>query len=427
MKRNLLNQLDKAVSVNRQLFLILKKLLPGKLRAKIRQLQGHSDLTEEPYFVLKINPNQVLIPGVNLVGYSRSEMGVGEACRIMAKCLEHSGYPYSVYPLTVGDPNRKEDRSLLDKESAEFKYKINLFSLNAEQLPLAAKVLSQAFDKRYNIGYWFWELPELPESHLPAFNYLNEIWAPSRFVFEAIKKKSPLPVYSMPLAVTVDVPPNSSRQDFNLPQDKFLYLCMFDLHSAAERKNAGAAIRAFQKAFSLSDEKVGLVVKINNATSTAAEITQLQKTIGAYKNIYIINRIFTRQQVNGLLNNIDAVISLHRSEGFGLVMAEAMYLGKVAIATAWSGNIDFMNEQNSCLVNYKLIKLDRDYGPYEKNQVWAAPDEEHAAFLMKKVFANPDFYHKLSVNGMKTIKTEYSPEAVGSMLGERIKAIESRL
>lgn len=423
MKRKLLHIIDSVISKNRIVTSLLKTLLPENVRAKYRQTQARFVAIDIPQNILNGCDAATLLPGVNLIGYSRSEMGVGEACRIMAKCLDHSGYPYGVYPFMAGDPNRKEDLSLREKESTEFKYDINLLSLNAEQLPIAADVLGQILNKRYNIGYWFWELPELPEKHVVSFKYLDEIWAPSKFVYDAIIKKSPIPVHYMPLAVSVKPPPGITRQSFNLPAEVFLFLCMYDLHSASERKNATAAVRAFKLAFSANEKKVGLVIKINNASNTKSETRHLQEIIGDYKNIYLINQIFTREQVNALLYNIDAVISLHRSEGFGLVMAEAMYLGKVAIATGWSGNIDFMNKHNSCLVDYKLIKLDRDYGPYEKNQFWADPDVEHASGLMSKIYNDRNFYSKVSYEGMRSIKDNFSPEKIGKMINKRLKEI----
>ena len=424
MTFKLLRKLYCMISNNRILSLLLKLLLPESVRAKYRHVQAKTVSIAIPKNILVGCDCESLLPGVNLIGYSRSEMGVGEACRNMAKCLDHSGYPYNVYPFMAGDYNRKEDLSLLEKESVEFKYKINLLSLNAEQLPIAASALGQILNIRYNIGYWFWELPELPEKHIASFKFLNEICAPSKFVYDAIIKRSPIPVHIMPIAVSVKVAPGITRKDFNLPKDSFLFLCMYDLHSESERKNAAAAIRAFKSAFSAKESSVGLVIKINNALQKKSETRYLQKLIDDYQNIYLINQIFTREQVNALLNNIDAVLSLHRSEGFGLVMAESMFLGKVAIATGWSGNVDFMTEKNSCLVDYKLIKLERDYGPYEKNQVWAEPDVEHASSLMSKLYNDSNYYSKVANEGMRSIKEKYNPEKIGKMINSRLSKIQ---
>ncbi|GJM83642.1 hypothetical protein HMSSN139_61380 [Paenibacillus sp. HMSSN-139] len=143
---------------------------------------------------------------------------------------------------------------------------------------------------------------------------------------------------------------------------------MYDVKSYQERKNPEAAINAFKAAFQPDDTNVGLVIKVNCYKSTLNDLEALDVLIANYKNIYLIKETISRNDVNALLGITDCFVSLHRSEGFGLGLAEAMYLGKPVIGTNWSSNTDFMNNKNSCLVDYELIQVGRDQGPYKAYQ-----------------------------------------------------------
>lgn len=362
--------------------------------------------------------------GVNLLGYSRAEMGIGESCRIAANSMNSAGIPFGIINFKGTNSARMSDLTWSSKEIGEPKYNINLFHINAEQMmEVYAQYGNSLFQNRYNIGFWHWELPDFPDEWLEAFELVDEIWVPSTFVADSIALKSPVPVVKMPHSIQVGINEVRNREFFGLPDGVFLFLSMYDVKSYQERKNPKAVIKAFKAAFEPDDRSVGLVLKVNSYNSGKAELDELLELTSDYKNIYLIKDTISRNDINALISVIDCFVSLHRSEGFGLGLAEAMYLGKPVIGTNWSSNIDFMNSTNSCLVRYRLINVGIDHGPYKAYQYWADPDVEHASDYMKRLVNNSDFYNSVASKGEAFIKEYYSPKAIGSLIQKRLEYI----
>lgn len=365
------------------------------------------------------------VTGINLIGYVRAEMGIGESCRIAAKCLNTTDIPFGMLNFEGTNTSRMSDLTWQHKETEKPSYNVNILHVNAEQVMEVFTYYGQdLFRDRYNIGYWHWELPDFPDDWLDGFRFLDEVWVPSRFVAESVAMKSPVPVVTIPhgIEVTIDQPHN--REYFGIPQNAFLFLTMFDMNSFQARKNPMASIEAFKLAFEPKDQSVGLIVKVNNADSNKEDWKSLLRLTEGYANIYLLRETFSRNDTNALLQCADAFISLHRSEGFGLGLAEAMYLGKPAIGTNWSANTDFMNNQNSCLVNYELVQVGKDYGPYQAYQTWANPDVEHARQFMRKLVTDSSYYNEVAISGQQTIRGNYSPSAIGEMIEKRLKYIQ---
>ncbi|MFI4940459.1 MAG: glycosyltransferase family 4 protein, partial [Burkholderiales bacterium] len=306
-------------------------------------------------------------------------------------------------------------------------YGINVFHINADQMPVAEMQLPAHLFSRYNIGVWAWELPEMLDEHLSGFNRLNEVWAVSSFVQDAVAKKSPVPVLRMPHAVSVTVSENASRADFGLPENKFLFLTMYDFSSYQERKNPQAALAAFEHAFGQGNANVALVIKTQNAQFHEQDVQALRDRIAGRENIIWINETLTRQQVYDLQFVCDSLVSLHRSEGFGFAPAEAMLMGKPVIATNWSGNTDYMHAHNSLLVNYRPVTIKEDIGVYRAGQVWAEPDVQHAAQLMRQVVEDEALRARISIEAKRTIQEEFSPEAIGRRISARLAFIQRNL
>lgn len=363
--------------------------------------------------------------GVNLIGYARAEMGIGESCRIAANSLNASNISFGILNYTGTNHSRMTDLSWINQEMEHPIYGFNIFHLNAEQMMEAyASYGDRIFNNRYNIGFWHWELPEFPDEWIENFELVDEVWAPSTFVVDSISAKSSVPVVKIPHSIQVKIDKERPRTYFELPQEPFLFLCMYDLKSYQERKNPMGAIQSFQRAFDKEDTTVGLVVKVNGLHDGDADTAILDKLAAGYKNIYFIKQTLSRSDTNALIQIIDCFISLHRSEGFGLGLAEAMYLGKPVIGTGWSSNLDFMNAKNSCLVDFQLIPLIYDHGPYKKGQLWADPDIGDAARFMEKVRYDATFRQTIASNGQKTIREEFSPEAVGNKINQRLSYIQ---
>lgn len=357
--------------------------------------------------------------GVNLIGFSRSETGMGESCRLAAKAIETTGLPFGI--MHVGLDNLvNTDLSWAHKELAEPRFKTNLFHINAPEMPLILERFGEALmEGRNNIGYWAWELPEFPDEYLHGFRRLDEIWVPSKFVRDSIAAKSNIPVIVIPHGIYIEeLPEHLNRQWFGLPDDRFLFLCMYDSYSIKARKNPQAVIEAFRKLTAANDVRAELVVKINHPTEE--ETAALREQLGGLPNVRIIDRVLDRNEARALIRASDCFVSLHRSEGFGLPLAEAMYMGKPVIGTNWSGNTDFMNPSNAGTVNFRLVKVGQDFGPYKAHQLWAEPDIEHAAFLMRMMVRDGNWRQHIAASGQAAIRTHFSPQVTGNAIRDRL-------
>ncbi|WP_231637291.1 glycosyltransferase [Paenibacillus sp. FJAT-27812] len=382
------------------------------------------DMTNSGKYKKQESLKEIGTKGVNLIGYSRAEMGIGESCRLAANTISNTGIPFGIINFSGTNSSRKTDLSWIHKEINEPLYNINVFHINAEQMPEINLLYGDSlFLKRYNIGFWHWELPDFPDEWLESFNYVDEIWVPSTYVWESISLKSPVPVVKIPHSIEVKIMDQRNRESFDLPETSFLFLTMYDINSIQERKNPQASIESFKLAFGPEDMSVGLVVKINGSIAKVKENSYLSELVENYKNVYIIDGTISRNDINSLMNIIDSFISLHRSEGFGLGFAEAMYLRKPVIGTNWSSNTDFMKHTNSCLVNYELIPLGKDYGPYKAYQYWANPDINHAAEYMAKLVNDKVYYNVIACEGQAYIKKHYSPQRVGELVKKRLNYI----
>lgn len=366
--------------------------------------------------------SQNLEKGVNIIGYLQAATGLGEAARSSILALQAEGVPFSVLDYEIEIPvSQRTERAFLKLGSPNLIYNTSLIHINPPQLPYVWDHLNRSWlVGRYHIGIWYWELPEFPDELAYSFNLVDEIWVATTFVQESIMPKAPVPVLKIPPCIQAKFNPGLIRADFGLPEGVFLFLCAYDVLSVQARKNPQAAIDAFKRAFNPYDQAVGLVVKINNAQENAEGVKQLKDELKNYTNCYFIEEIFPKEKFNAMLNLVDAYISLHRSEGFGLIPAEAMYLGKPVVMTNWSGNVDFMTQDNSCGVNYELIPVGEGTGMYQANQLWADPDIDQARDFMVKLYQNPEYYSLISKRAKAYIQTNYSPEVIGNKMKERL-------
>jgi glycosyltransferase involved in cell wall biosynthesis len=332
--------------------------------------------------------------------------------------------PFAARDFTTGDRSRKKDTSWQSALGSDNPFLINVFHINADQMEVAFRHLTaEFFEGRYNIGFWHWELPEFPDRWLASFRLVQEVWVPSQFVQQALAAKAPVPVLRMPHAVDFQVSSQASRSALGLPENKFLFLTMYDIQSVQARKNPQGAIDAFRKAFPRPKD-VSLVVKVNNGSSNPQEMRELTALSADVPGVCLLPDTLSRQQTYDLLALCDCFVSLHRSEGFGLPIAESMFLGKPVIATNWSGNCDFMDEENSCPVAFKLVALDRDYGPYQKGQKWAEPDLDHAANHMIRCLEDVRWRDKIGRRGQETIRTRLAPYVIGDRYRRRLEKLQ---
>ncbi len=362
--------------------------------------------------------------GIDIVGYIRSEHGVGESARLCAMAARAVQLPFTLHDFNHGNLSRTADRSWDDRITSQRRNRVAVLHINADQTPAARKILGRDFFQGgYTVGFWHWELPVFPDQWLGAFDLVDEVWVPTQFLLEAVQARSHRPVARMPHAISFAVDPTTSRATFGLPDDRFLFLAMYDVLSTRERKNPEGAIAAYRKAFPRVGRDTALVIKLNNPDRDRPAVNALKARVADRSDIIVLDRILMRQEVYDLENVCDAFVSLHRSEGFGLGLAESMFLGKPVVATDWSGNRDFMSPDNSCPVNYRLIRLDRNIGPYDRGQIWADPDLDHAAQLLKRLVEDVAWRQRIGRRGQQTIHEQFSPEIVGALYRKRLGAI----
>lgn len=362
------------------------------------------------------------LPGVNVAGYFRSELGVGEAARSHARALAAAGAQTALVDVSAGSANRRADRTIAAFSSAN-PHPINLICVNADQVPwFAGRVGRDFFAGKYNIGSWWWELPEFPDAWRAVLPYFQEIWVGSHFVLDAVARVAPVPVVCIPPVVDATSRSAVGKAHFGLREDAFSFAFVFDYRSVFERKNPVAAVRAFQSAFP-TDERVQLVMKSINAEFDPANAALLRSHAATDPRIVLLESYMSPEEKNALVGACDAYVSLHRSEGFGLTIAEAMALGKPVLATGWSGNMDFMTAFNSFPVEYELVRIERDAGPYRAGQRWAAPNEEHAAHLMRRIVGDEAARTRAAARGRADMRTRFSRNTVARIVRDRLAVL----
>lgn len=365
--------------------------------------------------------------GVNLIGYVRGQLGLGEDVRMAALACQAANIPFSVYNVEPGRDVCQKDDSFADHISDKLPYAINIFCMTGiETARLAAVEGSKLFDGRLSIGYWPWELPDWPEEWCHAYQLVDEVWASSRFTYETFVRSCPKPVRHMPMAVTVEPTSGLTRRNFSLPENRFIFIYSFDFLSSLTRKNPQACVKAFRMAFSNGDEPVGLVVKAMRATSDNPLWQEVVVEAEADRRITIITSTLGRAELLDLYRVCDCFVSLHRSEGFGRGIAEAMMLGKPVIVTGHSGNLDFTVPGTAALVDHRPRRVVEGDYPFGKGQVWAEPDIGQAAWWMQRIAGDSATRDRFARSGQQLITSTYNPAIVGAtyaaVLGALTKA-----
>lgn len=369
-----------------------------------------------------------LSTGVNLIGYAHAEMGLGEALRNTALALQDAQIPFLVRRLDVQLLNRQENLSL-DLHVREYcAYRINMIGVNPDMLyRIPGWFGYDEWARRYNIGYWFWELANFPEEWRYAEHLVEEVWVNTDFVAKAVAQRFPK-VVKIPFAVGFEDPsPRFSRPYFGLPESVFLFLFSYDFNSSTARKNPQAVIDAFRLAFPDRAAPVCLVVKSINGEQNPEALSQLKASLCDDPRIAFVDDYLSTDEMRGLLNTADAYVSLHCSEGLGLGMAESMYLGKPVIATAYSGNMEFMNADNACLVPYELVPVAAGEYPYHRGQLWARADVSAAAAWMVRLVHEPDLRRQMSIQAAADMRQYHSREVMGQAIRARIAEIDRQL
>ncbi|MDO8834376.1 MAG: glycosyltransferase family 4 protein, partial [Vicinamibacterales bacterium] len=359
--------------------------------------------------------------GVNVAGYLAAESGLGEAARSSVRVLQHTGIP--VVLNNVPGAQRTGDTTFTEFVR-ENPHPFNLVHLNADNMPaFAVQQKKIYFRDKYTIGFWFWELSRFRKDWQGAFRVVDEVWVATRFARDAIQPASPVPVVRMPLPVTVAAPSTRGRAHFGIPDDRFAFLFTFDVSSQTERKNPMGVIRAFQRS-GLGRGRAVLVLKFTNGHFDREAVRRLREASEGV-DVLLLDGYMDRADLSALVRACDCYVSLHRAEGFGLTMAEAMALERPVIATAYSGNMDFMAPDTACLIDYRLVPLTWDYGPYLRGFEWADPDIDQAAAAMRRMVESPDWAKALGQAGPVVVERHLGMDAAVERCRRRLEVIRS--
>lgn len=369
---------------------------------------------------------------VVLVGHPFAPIGMGEHVRSSWRAFAAAGLRpgiRDIYGLCErNDPDIEHEFASLEVRALS--EKVNIFHINGDEVAQALPHLRDpAFDRAYNIIYPAWELSRYPDVWTPYLNRFDEVWAPSEFIAQSIRSAGLKNVHHMPLAVDVKMSRFLTRREMDLPEDQFIFLFFFDFSSYMSRKNPFAVLEAFEQLIErMPDAPIHLVIKHKGGdedTPARREFAKVVKRIRDHTTI--IDQPLSDNGVKNLVRNANCFVSLHRSEGFGRGLAESMALGIPTIGTGYSGNLDFMNADNSWLVDHTMIPLGNDEYPEGEGQEWADPDVGHAIDLMEEVVSNPAASRARAAQAAMDIARDFSPRAVGLRYLDRLEAINKRI
>jgi glycosyltransferase involved in cell wall biosynthesis len=355
---------------------------------------------------------------------------MGEHVRCSFRALRSVGVSPGLVDLYSMNHPEADARAEFAASAADSRRAINVYHINGDEVEQALATLAYkpGPESSYDIIYPAWELARYPLEWARQLERFDEIWALSTFIQRALEKVVARPVIHMPLACEVILSRFVGRRWFGIPEPSYAFLFFFDLRSYSARKNPDAVIAAFRKLMARRPRAhCTLVLKINSADLAPQAFAELQATLADLREkVVLIDRTLTDNEVKNLVRCCDCFVSLHRAEGFGRGLSEAMYLGKPVITTGYSGNMDFTTADNALLVDYRLVPVEPGQYPHWEGQVWADPDVEHAAHLMMRLSDEPESGMHLGRHAAFVIKRLFSYRATGVRYVERLREIRAR-
>ncbi|NTW38263.1 MAG: glycosyltransferase [Cellulomonadaceae bacterium] len=359
-------------------------------------------------------------PGVNVVGYLQGELGIGESARLTLSALDAVDVPTVAVPVEQHLASRR--RAGAPTSGRDTVHDTTVICVNADLTPSIAATVPRLTERSLRIGMWYWEVEEFPASQHAGFATVDEVWVATEFVRAAIAPHAPVPVRVMtpPLPQRRELPA-LDRADLGIPEG-VVFLFSFDYLSTMERKNPRGVVDAYRAAFTASDGTV-LVVKSINAALRPVEAERLRRHVADRADIVLLEDYLDADTRDALVALSDCYVSLHRSEGLGLTMAEAMAWGKPVVATAYSGNLQFMTEDNSLLVPWEYAPIPEGADPYPVGGRWAEPDLVVAARLLRSVVDDPAAAQARGRRAAQDIAALHSPAAAGAAMAARLSEL----
>jgi len=377
-----------------------------------------------------MNSAECVLPDVTLIGYPLGWTGRAEHVRAVCRALDAAGVGANLYNAGGHDPSdARTDAEFQSRLTDRVPAGIRIYSLNGDEVEGGINAIEKrargSFRAGYNIAFPAWELPRYPYVWARQLDRFDEVWTASPFADESIRPAVMVPVFQLPNACEPHIRALRERSYFGIPEDRFAVLFYFDSASYTSRKNPTAVIETFRRLIVIRPSApVHLIIKLNNSSYDPAIAETIKAETAAFRDrVTVLDATLTSDEAKNLVRCCDCFLSLHRSEGFGRGPAEAMFFGKPAVATGWSGNMEYMNSQVSFPVDYRLIPVNDGEYPHWQNQVWADPDIDHAASILVRLVDDPAQAKAVGERARVHMQTNYSDATIGRRYRARLEAI----
>ena len=356
--------------------------------------------------------------GINLFTYWNCICGLREAAAQLGRSAARHGCPVSLrdVPNSMSDVLHNRQETLGLEEHALSVFVVPPLWEPAELFRRAGLPIRKNVKR---VGVWFWELEDVPKAWIKNSKFFDEIWAPSRFIGESLRKVLPVPVIDMPQSLRVQPFEPVPREMYGLKPGETVFLFVFDAASSVDRKNPAGLVRAFQQAFPRTRE-ARLVIKVSRPQAEPRNMAKLRQMVAGDPRILLVERTMSRHELLGLMDAADCYVSLHRAEGLGLTMAEAALLAKPVITTAYSGVLDFLNDKTALMVGHSMTTITHDRPPFQKGWRWADPDLVEAANHMRWVRAQPLLARQIGLRAKESVAKALDPAKQGQWIADQL-------
>jgi glycosyltransferase involved in cell wall biosynthesis len=366
--------------------------------------------------------------GILFIGYVEANLGIAESQRNMLNAITDRNVNFGIFPISAGVETRIVQSFMAEKYDRRNRYAVNVIEAAADQVPVIFRNLGprRTFGT-YNVLRTYWELPTAPREWQRFIRDIDEIWTPNKFVQRAFKSIFDGPIIVMPPCVLIE-PPGQMDEDTTLPKRTcFEFFFSFDYYSSPYRKNPLGVIAAFREAFPPDIQDVALLIKSTGAPDHYPDIkSAIRRAINEDRRIRVIDRTLPRGEMIALMRRCDCYVSLHRAEGFGLGMVEAMMLGKAVIGTAYSGSADFLNDETGFPVPYVLREIQPHEYVWTEGQMWAEPDHASAVIALRKVYEDHELRARRAKAGQALASALFSRERAGRAVEQRYEEIKKK-
>jgi glycosyltransferase involved in cell wall biosynthesis len=398
----------------------LSRSVAFRMARTLRRLRRPEDLAA----LLPLG-NLCMRQDVLFIGYLEAALGLGESMRGLVQSVAATGIPFALYPFKLGVETRLIGRFMEDRYDFKGRHRVNVIEMAADQVQVMfGEVGRWRTAHSYNILRTYWELPKAPAVWADSLKGIHEIWAPNEFVRQAFRDIFDGPITIVPPCVETGTEREFGREQFGMDEGLFFFTFSFDYFSHPQRKNPLGVVRAFQAAFPRGDEPVGLMIKSTSAADHYPEIkSAIRQAASLDPRIKVIDRIFSRDEMLSLIRQSDCYVSLHRSEGFGLGMAEAMALGKPVIGTDYSGSTDFLSDRTGFPVAYTMRPVQPGEYIFSDGQSWAEPDDDSAAEAMRRVFCDSEERQRRAAAGKGFVEARYGRRNIGRIAVQRLREV----